>query len=272
MKVRTLGRTGIDVSAIGFGTIKIGRTRGMKYPEAYELPSDDVVDELLDVAAEGGVTLLDTAPAYQLSEERLGAALARRGDRERWVLSTKVGEAFDGERSTFDFAPESVRPSVERSLRLLGTDRVEVLLVHSDGDAETRLGEIGTLDAMRDLKSAGLVRAIGVSVKTPEGGAHCLDQGVDCLMVGYNPVATGMRDCMARCGDEGAGVLIKKAFASGHLDTIEGAGDPVERALAFSLDAAGVSSVVIGTSNPVNLRANLAAAGRVLGGAAGGGR
>jgi len=265
VKTRALGKSGIDVSAIGFGTIKIGRTTGMKYPEPYELPSDAVVDELLAVAADGGVTLLDTAPAYQLSEERLGAALSRRGDRERWVLSTKVGEAFDGERSTFDFSPESVRPSVERSLRLLGTDRVELLLVHSDGEEEKRLGEIGTLDAMRALKAAGLVRAIGVSVKTPEGGSHCLDLGVDCLMIGYNPVDTTMAGCIERCAAEGVGVLVKKALVSGHLHKVEGAADPVERAIGFSLANAGVSSVVVGTSKPANLRANLEAATRALG-------
>ncbi|MEM7622035.1 MAG: aldo/keto reductase [Planctomycetota bacterium] len=263
--MRALGRTGIDVSAIGFGTIKIGRNRGMKYPEAYELPGDDVVDELLAISAEGGVTLMDTAPAYGTSEERLGAALRRRGDRDRWVLSTKVGEAFDGERSSFDFSPESVRPSVERSLQRLGTDRVELLLVHSDGEAETRLHEAGTLDAMRELRAAGLVRAIGVSVKTPEGGAHCLDAGVDALMIEYNPVERKMAGCIERCAAEGVGVLVKKALVSGHLDRVDDSADPVERAIGFSLENPGVSSVVIGTAKPANLRANLAAARRVLG-------
>lgn len=263
VNMRALGNSGIDVSAIGFGTIKIGRTRGMKYPEAYELPSDEVVDELLDLCAEGGVTLLDTAPAYQASEERLGAALARRGDRDRWVLSTKIGEAFDGETSTFDFSPGSVRPSVERSLRRLGTDRVEVVLVHSDGEAETGLSGLGTFDALNELKAAGLVGAIGVSVKTEAGAAHAIDAGVDCLMIGYSPAAPEMGGVIERCGREGVGVLVKKALASGHLDRIgSDGGDPVERAMRFSLSTPGVSSVVVGTANPAHLRANLAAAAR----------
>ncbi len=270
MNQRPLGNTGLAVSPIGFGTIKVGRNRGMKYPEAYELPGDAAVDELLMVCAEGGVTLLDTAPAYGTAEERLGAALARRGDRDRWVLSTKVGEAFDGAVSTFDFSPEGVTASVERSLLRLGTDRVEIVLVHSDGVEERRLKQIGTLDALADLRARGLVRAVGVSVKTPEGADHALEQGVDCLMIEYNPAATHMAGSIDRCHASGVGLLLKKALASGHLSRIGGqdASDPIERALSFAFGRAGVSSVVIGTANPAHLRANLVVAGRVLGGGA----
>lgn len=270
MKQRPLGRSGLAVSPIGFGTIKIGRNRGMKYPEAYELPSDGVVDELLAVCAGCGVTLLDTAPAYGTAEERLGAALARRGDRDRWVLSTKVGESFDGEVSCFDFTPGAVFASVERSLQRLGTDRVEIVLVHSDGVEERRLKEIGTLGALADLRDRGLVRAVGVSVKTPEGADHAIESGADCLMIEYNPATTHMSGSIDRCEERGVGVLLKKALASGHLSRIGGEGptDPVERALAFAFERSGVSSVVIGTANPAHLRANLGMAERVLGGRA----
>ncbi len=240
----------------------------MKYPEAYELPSDEGVDDLLAICADAGVTLLDTAPAYGTSEDRLGPALARRGDRDRWVLSTKVGEAFDGEVSRFDFTPEAVVASVERSLRRLGTDRVEIVLVHSNGVEERRLKELGTLDALAELRSRGLLRAVGVSVKTQEGADHAIEHGVDCLMIEYNPAATHMAESLRRCHDHGVGVLLKKALASGHLAKIGGdpSADPIELALAFAFEPLAVSSVVIGTANPAHLRANLAAAKRVLGG------
>ena len=92
MVKRRLGRSAIEVSPIGFGSFKIGRNTGVKYPQAYELPDDDAVAKLTDGLLDLGINYIDTAPAYGLSEERLGAVLSgRRGD---VVLSTKVGETF----------------------------------------------------------------------------------------------------------------------------------------------------------------------------------
>ena len=71
----------------------------------HELPSDGRVRELLARARECGVNLIDTAPAYGTSEERLGALL---DDRERWVIVTKAGEEFADGRSHFDFSPEAI--------------------------------------------------------------------------------------------------------------------------------------------------------------------
>ena len=118
MELRPLGRTGLRVSPIGLGTTKLGRTQALKYPEPFELPSDDQIRELLATARGFGVNLIDTAPAYGTSEERLGALLPNRSD---WVIVTKAGEEFVDGRSHFDFSPAAVTRSVERSLqRLLG--------------------------------------------------------------------------------------------------------------------------------------------------------
>src|SRR5690606_11813662 len=115
---RPLGQTAISVSALGLGTVKLGRHTGMKYPEAYPVPSDQQAAGLLAVARAGGINLLDTAPAYGSSEERLGQLL--KGQRQHWVLCSKVGEEFDGQHSHFDFSAEHTRMSIERSLRRLG--------------------------------------------------------------------------------------------------------------------------------------------------------
>ena len=72
---RRLGRTGRHVSPIGFGAFKIGRNQGIKYASAYDLPDETAVAALLEGVLDLGINLIDTAPAYGLSEERIGRAL-----------------------------------------------------------------------------------------------------------------------------------------------------------------------------------------------------
>lgn len=265
METRALGKSGIGVSRVGLGLIKLGRNTGMKYPAPYDLPSDGAAMELLDTAAGLGINLLDTAPAYGTSEARLGTLLAARGDRDSWVISTKAGEEFDGEASSFDFSPGAVTASCERSLRRLGTDRVEVLLIHSDGEAETRLDELGTFDALDGLKRRGLVRAAGVSVKTAEGARAAIGRA-DVVMVAYNVAAPELGWAIDHAAARGVGVLVKKALVSGHIGDHSGGegsgGEPVtvERAVGYVLERAGVSSVVVGTLKPGNLREVVGAA------------
>ena len=75
--MRSLGATGLRVSPLGLGTVKFGRNRGVKYPRTFELPTDRAILNLLETAWESGINLLDTAPAYGASEERLGRLLKR---------------------------------------------------------------------------------------------------------------------------------------------------------------------------------------------------
>src|SRR5579871_352138 len=105
-----LGDTGMIVSQIGLGTVKFGRNQKINYPEAFALPSDKEILTLLDCARELGINLLDTAPAYGTSEERLGKLLQNK--RQDWVLCTKVGEEFIEGESRFDFSSESIHKSI----------------------------------------------------------------------------------------------------------------------------------------------------------------
>ncbi|PAW60753.1 MAG: aldo/keto reductase, partial [Verrucomicrobiia bacterium Tous-C2TDCM] len=114
MNSRPLHGTDLSVSALGLGTVKFGRNQSVKYPTAFDLPTDEAILSLLDLAREEGINLLDTAPAYGTSEERLGQLLGSR--RDEWVLVSKAGENFDGTSSTFDFSPAAITASVERSL------------------------------------------------------------------------------------------------------------------------------------------------------------
>ena len=77
MQLRPLGSTGLFVTPLGFGAFKIGRNEQVKYPQPYDLPDDATVERLLNGVLDAGIHLIDTAPAYGLSEERIGKFLPR---------------------------------------------------------------------------------------------------------------------------------------------------------------------------------------------------
>lgn len=232
------------VGPIGLGTVKLGRTTGLKYPTAATVPTDAEAMALLDRAAGLGVSVLDTAPAYGASESRLGGLLASRGDRERWVLCTKAGEVHEAGESRYDFTPEAVIASAERSVLRLRAGVIDVLLIHSDGAWEVGPEAGATLDALDSLRSRGVCRATGVSAKTSEG-ARLAIRRCDVVMVTLNRREPEMLPVIGEACAAGVGVMVKKAMASGH--------DAGPGAVAWAASASGVGCVVVGTTNPEHL-------------------
>ena len=206
MGLRPLGQTGLQVSAIGLGTVAWGRDKGLKYAGPVTLPSDTRIAELVERAEALGINLLDTAPAYGTSEARIGRALA--GRRERWVISTKVGERFDGARSEFDFGAAAMRASVEASLATLRTDRLEIVLIHSDGIDEGEGKFAAAAETLTQLKQQGLIRAIGFSGKTVAGGLWAASWA-DVLMVTWNEREREQAPVIEQAARRGLGVLAK---------------------------------------------------------------
>lgn len=257
---RQLGSTGIEVSCLGLGTVKFGRNQDVKYPQGFNLPEDAEVDRLLQQARELGINLLDTAPAYGSSEQRLGRLLR---DREQWVITTKVGEEYLSGKSVYDFDGKHVKTSIERSLRSLKTDYVDLVLIHSDGNDLAILDSSDCLEALQVMKDKGLIRAIGMSTKTVEGGIRAAELA-DVVMVAFNPAHREEEAVIDKAAELQKGVLIKKALNSGHLSGTNQANAGQE--LAFALNKPGVSSVIVGTINPAHLAANvetaIAAAGQ----------
>lgn len=256
---RALGSTGIVVSSLGLGTVKIGRNEGVKYPAGFQLPEDARVRDILALCQDAGMNLIDTAPAYGSSEERLGALLARRQD---WVICSKVGEEFNAGTSHFDFSAAHVRRSIERSLQRLKTDYLDIVLIHSDGRDEALLRNGECLEALQRCRDAGLVRAIGMSTKTVAGGLLAVEQ-TDVVMVTFNPDAQEDAAVIGLAHALHKGVLIKKALNSGHATTPHAgvaAADPVQRNLDFIFAQPGVSAVIIGSITPTHLQHNIEAA------------
>ncbi len=105
---RPLGSTGLS-EPLGLGTVKLGRDQGVKYPSGFQIPDDDEARQLLKLTRDLGINLIDTAPAYGRSEERLGPLL--RGQRHEWVIVSKVGEEFEAGQSRHDFSAGHTRLS-----------------------------------------------------------------------------------------------------------------------------------------------------------------
>ncbi len=242
---RALGSTGMSVSLLGLGTVKLGRDQAVKYPRPFRIPDDREAAALLDHARGLGINLIDTAPAYGEAEQRLGRLLmAQRND---WLLATKVGERFDKGVSSYDFSPEAVQASVKTSLQRLHTDRLDMVLIHSDGHDEEILNTLGTLECLQDLKSRGWIRAVGISHKSVAGGRAALRANCDVVMA---TLSTELREeaiLIAEAGAQGCGVLVKKALASGHAGP---------ESLAWVAAQPGVSSVIVGTINREHLSEN----------------
>ncbi|MCY3819735.1 MAG: aldo/keto reductase [Gammaproteobacteria bacterium] len=242
---RPLGTTGIEVSLIGLGTVKLGRNTGLDVAP-FELPSLSDARRLIGCAWDLGINLLDTAAAYGESEARLGALLA--GNRQRWVLCTKAGEIHEDGESRYDFSAQAIRRSVETSLRRLRTDYLDIVLVHSDGRDMAILSDAEALATLNDLKQAGAVRAVGFSHKTSAGGRTALAQ-CDVIMTALSHTDRSQRDVVREAGKSGCGVLIKKPLDSGRS---------APETLRNVADQPGVSSIVVGTTNPAHLERNVA--------------
>ena len=262
IELRKVAGTQLSVSPIGFGTVKLGRNQGVKYPEQFKIPDDKEALKLLMLARDLGMNLLDTAPAYGNSEERLGALFSRnKGLRDQWVICSKAGEEFTNGESSFDFSPEHIRFSVERTLKRLNTDVIDMMLVHSNGDDVDIIEQTGCLEVLAELKKEGKIIASGMSTKTVEGGILALQQS-DIVMVTYNLNEQKEKPVLDYALGNGKGVLIKKALASGHV-CLDGA-DPVQEGMKLVFSHPAVSAAVVGTINPKHMRQNIEVYNEIL--------
>lgn len=245
MVPRPLGRNGLSVSPVGLGTVKLGRNTDVKYLQPFALPSVAEAQALLEAALALGVTLFDTAPAYGESEKRLSSFIA--AHREEIVLSTKCGERYEGGRSAYDFSGKAILASAEESLRRLGTDHVDLLLLHSDGrDLEILQGS-DAVPALGRLKAQGKARAVGISAKTPEGIREAIPL-LDVVMAPFSQADPSLGGALAEAHAAGLGVMAIKGLQSGRL------GGKSTDAVRFVLGQPFIDALIVGTLSPEHLR------------------
>lgn len=246
---RRLGQTSITLTPIGLGAFKIGRNQSIRYPDRYDLPTDDDADRLLNGALDLGINYIDTAPAYGVSEQRIGRFIGHRND--EFIVSTKVGETFEDGRSNYDFSNHAVRASIQRSRERLRRDVLDIVFIHSDGRDEQILRETDVVDTLKSLRDDGLITAIGFSGKTVDGALSAM-LWADALMVEYHLEDQSHERVLQQALDNNIGIVVKKGLASGHLSADE--------AIRFVLANPAVTSLIVGTANLDHLRANVAVA------------
>ena len=208
MEHRPFGQTGLDVSAIGFGCWEIGGGYGSI--EAKEFPR--AVGRALDL----GINCFDTAEGYGMgaSERSLGQALG--GRRDEAIVVTKFGMNYRDMPNLRDSSRERVLASIEKSLKNLGTDWVDVYLVHWP-DRLTPFEE--TMSALEDVVRDGKARFVGLSNFTRDEIGACMGtRRVDVVQYGWNMFDRRMeREILPYCGKEGVGFMAYGSLAFGLL-------------------------------------------------------
>ncbi|MBI2064454.1 MAG: aldo/keto reductase [Candidatus Yanofskybacteria bacterium] len=170
MKYRPLGASGIIVSEIGFGGWGIGGvTPG---PTSYGPTDDNESRRALETAFDKGINYYDTASVYGKSEELIGKTF--RDKRDQVVIGTKVG--FLEHHTPQDFSQKNIVATLEKSLNNLGTDYIDLYQLHNPDIPNLPMDEI--IDTLNGLKTRGLIRALGVSVKHPNHGLTVFKYGI----------------------------------------------------------------------------------------------
>ncbi len=282
MKRRRLGRTGLDVSEISLGTVELGLPYGI--PEAGRLlqPDEAAAARLLNKALDLGINFIDTARLYGSAEEVIGRAL--RGRRPEYFLASKVPNFVD-EHLTGHALRERIFASVEESLRVLQTDVIDVMLIHSAPVEVILRGEI--ISALEDLKRKGHVRWLGASVYGEQAALAAIADGrCDCLQIAYNLLdRRPEKQILARACAAGVGIVARSVLLKGALTrrypylpeslaalrqaveqamALEGTGPDglVELAYRFVLSQQPPDTALAGASSVAELEQAVAAAAR----------
>ncbi len=214
MNRRTLGRTGLSVSEIGFGAWAIG---GNAFGNSYGPTDDAESTRAIRRAFELGCNFFDTADVYGHghSEALLGEAL--RDVRDQVFIATKVGANFYNPDLRLDFTPGYLKFAVEHSLERLQTDRIDLLQLHNPPIG--LISAMGTYESLEELKRDGLIRFYGVSVHPPEEGVAAVQATKpDTVQIVYNLARREAEDTfLPTAHAANVGVIAREPLANGFL-------------------------------------------------------
>ena len=226
MQYRTLGRTGLRVSEVGFGAWAIGGPATLGETQIGWGTVDNATSvKALETAFDLGINFFDTADVYGAghSEELIGRTFGRR--RDRIIISSKVGNRVTPDNTWVkDFSCGWIRQTIEGSLKRLRTDYIDVYHLHSPGADFVYTQEI--VDTLEGLKKEGKIRWYGISLDPPGRGIRPSDQGLqilesrkcDFFQVLYNILVREPEEqLLPACAKANVGVIARVPLASGFL-------------------------------------------------------
>lgn len=231
MEYRTLGKTGLKISRLGFGGIPIQKVDAV------------ATKQLIHAMIEKGMNYIDTARGYTVSESYLGEALE--GVRDKFVLATK----------SMAVTKEAMAADIETSLHNFRTDYIDLYQVHNPSVAalDTILAPDGALEALLEAKAAGKIGHIGFTTHTTQLFKKALSlDWVETIMFPYNLVETQGEELMRKCTEKNIGFIVMKPLAGGAIE------DPA-LALRFICANPDVTVVIPGMYDVKEIDMNLAA-------------
>ena len=277
MEMRGFGKTSLEVSALGFGGAPVG------FLETDRRQVTEILNTLLD----RGVNLIDTAASYRGSEEAIGEAIGHR--RDDYVLVSKCGQDFDDIEGAA-WSSLAIEQTVDRALRRLKTDHIDVMLLHSCNLEFSKQGE--ALGALVKAREAGKVRYVSYSGDN-EAAVHAA--GLDDVAVIETSISlcaqANIDTALPQARRNNVGVLAKRPIANAAWkDAAEQRGIYVnyaktyaerlakmaiapadlgfpgevgaawsEIALRFTVSQPGVTTAIVGTTNTANVERNVEA-------------
>jgi aryl-alcohol dehydrogenase-like predicted oxidoreductase len=264
---RQFGKTDMHVTVLGFGGAEIG----------FEKATPETVAQLLNDALDAGLNVIDTAECYPNSEEMIGKAVASR--RKDYYLFTKCGHPESYLQP--DWRPESLLQTIQRSLKRLKTDRVDLVQLHSCSEEDLRKGDV--IKALQEARAKGYTRYIGYS-----GDSKAARYAVECGAFDTLQTSVSIADqevidlTLPLARERQMGVIAKRPIANAawryptkpdyayHVTYWErlqklnydfvrsGPQQAVSTALRFTLSAPGVHTAIVGTKKPGRWRENAA--------------
>ena len=275
MEKRVFGKTGASISVLGFGGAPVGYL-GTERQQAKQL-----LNQLLDE----GLNLIDTAASYRGSEELIADAVGHR--RDEYFLVSKCGSALD-DISAPEWSGSLVSQTVDRSLRRLRTDRLDLMLLHSCPLETLQQGDV--LAALVAARDAGKIRFVGYSGDNEAAAFATSLPDVAVVQTSINLADQhNLEVVLPPARQHQVGIMAKRPLANAawkdlsqqrgiyreyakdytarltamKLDPAQlGASSWGELALRFTLSQPGVTTAIVGTTNPANARANAEAAAK----------
>ena len=272
---KILGRTGLEVTQLGYGAM------GIRGPKAWgiRVVSEEEAARFLNVVLDSGINFIDTSPDYGISEHRIGRYISAR--RSEFYLATKCGCVYKQRDDHLEldhvWKKDVIDKNIQTSLQRLRTDHIDILQFHG-GDPETLQRE-GLIDLLQDFRSQGLIRFIGVSTALPHLPAFIELGAFDTFQIPYSCLEPNHHDLITRAAESGAGIIIRGGIAKGgpeseiqraslneiwekaQLDDLLDDGiKSAELILRYTLSHPHCHTTIVGTCNDGHLAENLAAA------------